>query len=76
MKPLNFEEANVILGKNQPEYENLPAMIQGDKVVTCWELSEEEKEAIMKEGKIWMSTLTFGRPFQPCFLTTDKEDVI
>ena len=76
MKPLKFDEVNVILGEDQPEYENLPAFVKGDKVVTCWELSEEDKERVLKEGKIWMATLTFGQAFQPCLLTTNKEDMI
>jgi len=76
MKPLKFDEVNVILGEDQPEYENLPALVQGDKVVTCWELSEEEIEAIKNSKRIWMATLTFGQAFQPCLLTTQKEDVI
>lgn len=76
MKPLRFDEVNVVLGENQPEYMPLPAAVVGDKVVTCWELSEEEKAQVMKEGKIWLATLTFGQPFQPTLMSVDKDDVL
>ena len=54
MKPVKFAEANATFGANQPEYQPLPAMVIGDAVVSCWELTDEEKQQVMKEGKIWL----------------------
>lgn len=76
MKPVKFAEANAILGTNQPEYQPLPAMVNGDVVVSCWELTDEEKQQVMKEGKIWLGVMTFGQSLQPVLLTCDKSDVI
>lgn len=90
MKPVRFEEVNVVLGENQPDYESLPALVKdhivgvGDdaavikhgNVITCWELTDEEVADIVKNKKLWLSTLTFGHPFQPVCLTTNKEDLI
>lgn len=76
MKPVKFAEANATFGANQPEYQPLPAMVNGDVVVSCWELTDEEKQQVMKEGKIWLGVMTFGQALQPVLLTCDKSDVI
>jgi len=86
MKPVRFEEVNAVIGEKQPEYEPLPALIKDyevegqvlerAQVVTCWDLTDEEIADIVKNKKIWLSTLTFGYPFQPVCLTTKKEDLI
>lgn len=75
MKPVQFDGVNVVIGKDQEEYQDLPAQIVGEKVITCWELSDQEVEEIVKSKKIWLGVLTFGMPFQPCLLTTSKEDL-
>jgi hypothetical protein len=90
MNPIKFDEVNTVIGENQPEYEPLPAFvrpftvedecekveIENGEVVSCWELSDEEIADIVKNRKVWLSTLTFGGPFQPVLLTTKKEDLI
>lgn len=86
MKPVNFEEVNAVIGEKQEEYEPLPALIKDyeddgqvlerAQVVSCWELTDEEVADIVKNRKLWLSTLTFGYPFQPVCLTTKKEDLI
>ena len=90
MKPVRFEEVNVVLGENQPEYVPLPALVkdytvrQGDdaavikngEVVTCWELSDEEVADIVKNKRLYLSVLTFGKPFKPVCLSTKKEDFV
>jgi len=76
MKPVKFAESNATFGANQPEYQHLPAMVNGDVVVSCWELTDEEKQQVMKEGKIWLGVMTFGQALQPVLLTCNKSDVI
>lgn len=79
MKPIEFPGCNVVFGKNQPEYMPLPAeRIENNdfgQVVTCWELSEEEREKVLQDGKIWVSLLTFGHPLQPILVTAEKPGV-
>lgn len=72
MKPVEFEGQNVVMGKDQPEYQNLPAHItkQG-QVFQCWELSEDDKKMIQETGKIWVSQLTFNQPLQPILLSVE-----
>lgn len=79
MKPIIFDECNTIYGKEQPQYNPLPAFFIPDgsgQVITCWELTAEEIATIQKTGKIWLRLLTFGHPLPPLLLTTEKGDVI
>ena len=79
MKPINFEGVNLIIGKNQPEYNPIPAIdLKDDRrtVITCWELSDEEIEELVKNKRIYMSHLTFGYKFQPILPSTKLEDII
>lgn len=75
MKPIDFPESNRTYAEDQPEYLPLPVLKldnpQGE-VISCWELTEEEKESILKEGKIWLSCWTFNQPLQPLMLFAEK----
>lgn len=52
-KAINFKEENFILkGKG---CEDLPVLAASDKrLVSCWELSDEELEEVKKTKKIWL----------------------
>ena len=77
MKPIDFEEKNVVFAEKQDEYQNLPAFkSRTGAVTTCWELSKAEKELVAENGVVWLSLLTFGHPLQPVVLTAAKELVI
>lgn len=72
MKPVEFKGQNVIYGKDQPEYQPLPAMRLPDGTIyTCWELSEDELKEVMETRKIYVSQLTFNQPIHPILLMTD-----
>jgi hypothetical protein len=76
MKPIEFDEVNVVFAKDQDEYTPLPAYCSQDgEVVTCFKLSEEEKEKVAKTGILWLSVLTFNHPLQPIMLSTDKPEI-
>ncbi len=40
--------------------------------LTCWELSDEELEEIIRTKQVWVTFLTFGKPVQPLMLHADK----
>ena len=70
MKPIEFEEANLVLGASQPQYGNLPCFRDdsdmGDgEVVSCWKLSWLERVKILFGGVLWLRQLTFHSPLQP-----------
>jgi len=75
MKPIEFKGHNVVFGKDQPEYQPLPALrLEDGTVITCWELSEEDLEKIRLSKKIYLEQLTFNRPLQPILLKSNLED--
>jgi len=67
----------VVYAKDQPEYLPLPALKTEDGlVVTCWELTDEEVEQVVKNKKFYFSQLTFNQPLQPMRPVTDLSDLI
>ena len=77
MEPVNFEDANVVFGANQPEYIPLPAERrpgQSGEIVTCWELSPDELKRVQETGKIYLGLLTFGQPLQPVIMSVEKPE--
>ena len=82
MKPIEFDGANAVYGKDQPEYSPLPAERRVPKqtdrffgeVLTCWELTPDELKTVQETGHIWLSILTFGKPLQPVLLSAEKPE--
>lgn len=77
MKPVIFPEANALYGEGQPQYKPLPVLLFPDgQIISCWQLSEEEKARVAETGQIWLSQLTFNNPLQPVFMTVEKADLV
>lgn len=59
----------VVLAKDQPQYDPLPAAVCPDGLVmTEWALSAEDLAAVVRGGRVRLWTWTFGEPFQPVAL--------
>lgn len=69
MTPIKFEGSNIVFAEDQPQYQDLPAHRdsedQSKPVVTCWEMTAEERKEFDKTGKIYLTLLTFGKPLEP-----------
>ncbi len=78
MKAIEFKEVNLRIAENQEEYETLPVYANvnepGLPVTACFELTEEEVEQVKKEGKIYLTFLTFGKQFQPIQMSCLKPE--
>ena len=75
MKPIQSKQRNVIIAKDQPQYQPIPAHRAHDEcdtVIFCWQLTEEEKQRVMETGVIWHSSMTFGHAFQPQLLSVES----
>ena len=71
MRPIEFKEQTTVYAKNQPEYLTLPAHVDADGVVTsCWELSWRERFAMLFQGRLWLSAMTFRGSPQPLLPST------
>lgn len=71
MKPKDFPGRNVIFAEDQPEFQNLPALllpgIEGE-VITCWSFSETEWEAMSKNRCFFLSQYCGTRLTEEGFL--------
>lgn len=67
-----FEDQEVVLAKDQPEYVPLPALPVNDgrQIITRWRLSLRERLSILFRGDLYLWVWTFRRPVQPVFLET------
>lgn len=79
MKLIEFPEQTVIIAKDQPQYNPLPAYKfpndpQG-RIVCCWKLTWKERLTILFDGLIWHQILTFNKPLQPQLLTVEKPEM-
>ena len=72
MKPIDpgaeYGELRVY-GAGQPEYELLVARtVVGKALLTKWQLSEDDRRAILDGANLMLHILTFGHPLQPVSL--------
>jgi hypothetical protein len=72
-----FEHLEIVVAKNQPEYEPLPALPVDDaqKIITRWRFSWRERLQVLFRGDLYLWVWTFRRPVQPVFLEVSKPDV-
>jgi hypothetical protein len=68
----------VVLGKDQPQYIQLPALaipdLPASPMITRWRLTVAELQKIMDGADIVLTVLTFKQPFQPVHLQICGQD--
>jgi len=75
MKLIEFAEQTVVIAKNQPQYNPMPAHVTQDsmgRIVCCWKLSIKERIKLMLTGKVWHHICTFGNSIQPQLLEVNS----
>ena len=69
MIAIDFPQANVIVGKDQPEYLPLPMHYNPEDpmkpMTCCFELSDEELAEVIRTKRIWYTQCTFGNNLHP-----------
>lgn len=75
MIPVNFPEANAVLAMDQEEYE--PIVIYRfvgpeGRIVCCFRLTDAEIHDLVSTRTLWFEQLTFGHPFNPIRLSTQR----
>jgi hypothetical protein len=77
--PIQFPEASLELGANQPEYLPLPGHIDPNDpwgVMTfAWKLTWRERLKLLVTGVLWHQVLTFKHPLQPQKMLTTKPEL-
>jgi hypothetical protein len=79
MSPTEFDGQNVVFAKDQPEYRPLPAWRANDSqgtMICCWKLTWRERLAVLVQGRIWHTVLTFNQPLQPQLLEGQRPGVL
>lgn len=79
MQLVEFPEQTVVIAKDQPEYEPLPAHVypndRAGRITCCWELTDEELADLLRTKRIWHTVMTFGQSLQPQLLQVEKPDM-
>jgi hypothetical protein len=74
MLPIEFPQQTDVLAKDQPQYQPLPVHVgsreNGFPMTACFELTDAEIAEMIATRKLWYTQTTFGRPFQPVYLST------
>ncbi len=68
MNPVKFEDMNCIF--KAKGCGDLPALKTENHIVSCWEMTEKEKEEFLKTGKIYLSVMGNMQP--PVALYVDR----
>lgn len=77
MAPIEFRGVNVTYAKDQSEYLPLPVMkLQDGTVISCWEVTDEDLERIIKERKVYVAQLTFNTPLQPLNVVSGLDELV
>ena len=73
-KVTDTQEINIQVAKDQDQYNTLPANYASGLMAFAFELSEEDIEKILKNKRIYVSLLTFGKRMNPINIAVDPED--
>ena len=75
MKPIQFPEATVTLarpqGMTEEECSPLPVFNDGEKSISCWEMTWRERLSALLFGKVWLY-VWFGHTQPPVTLEATK----
>lgn len=55
----------VVFAKDQPQYKPLPANVAFPYVETKWKLTWKERFTMLLRGTLYLTVMTFDKPFQP-----------
>ena len=65
MNIIKFDEQNITWRGDGKLIGDLPAYMNEELTLSCWEISEEELKVLIKTRKLWMFQWNHGKPLQP-----------
>jgi hypothetical protein len=71
-----LEEREFVFGAKQPQYNPLRGLKSQDeqgKVLTRWELTEEQRKAVADGADIYLELMTFNQGLQPIRIAVGKD---
>ena len=78
MKPTKFKHQNIVFGKGQKEYQQLPALkidTPEGNVITCWKLTFWDRIRVLFLGRVWLNLMSFNNVVTPSYMSTDRKDL-
>lgn len=73
MRPIEFKEQNCTYAEDQPEYLPLPVHKAEDgMIISRWKFTLWERLRVLFLGTMWLHVMTFNRPLQPLFPSTES----
>lgn len=79
MKAIEFKEQNLVLAKDQPQYNQLPVYYEQNsdqgEMIACFQLTWRERLTILFTGKLWSCLLSFHKPPSPQRISVSKWDM-
>lgn len=79
-KLIRFSEANIVIGKDQPDYIPIPAyVLANDPAGTMtfkWKLNWFQRLKVLFTGVVWHEVLSFRQPLQPQRVGCDKPEYL
>lgn len=84
MEPIEFEGQSYIMAKAQAEYQPLPVQMgivdavqfHAAAALSCWQLSDQDIETLLKTRKLWLLQLTFGNTLQPQLPSVERPEFL
>lgn len=77
MKPIKTDYSNIIYvakGCNDLPATLIKSPCGKDEVETCWELTDEEVEQVVKDKRVYLYIM--GRSVPPLYMTTESNVVV
>lgn len=79
MEPVSFKEQNVVYGKGQEQYKELPGFRNKSdyaEFVSCWKIPFWQRFRVLITGKMWLTQCTFNKPLTPVNMSTEKPEFV
>jgi len=75
MKIVKFKEQNKVYAESQDEYQNMPAHMTPNGIVTsCWKMGFKERVKVLFTGIVWVRLWTMNGSPQPQMAQVEKPD--
>ena len=65
MQPIEFPEHTMVWAESQDPYLPLPAYVNHEETISCWQLTWGERFRLLFSGRLWLRQLNFRQPLQP-----------
>lgn len=66
----------ITFAENQPQYRALPVILNGDHVISRWQLTFKERLVFLFRGYFYITQKNFGEDLQPILPSIDEPKLL